>query len=507
MSLGINPGGSSLSTFGLSNLNKSNKATVNSLAKLSSGRRINTAADAPAGLVISNYLRAQLGGLQQAQRNTQEASNVLATAEGGLSGMSEMLLKARELAVASLNTGVTGSSQTSANQAELNGLLSSITHTAQSTNFSGKSLLNGNQSISFSADDPSGLINVQASSLSEVADVSGLQANVNYSGQAADQAERAHLETSLAGNGANLGSDVKFTVTGTSGSHEFAFSAGQTVADAAAAINQLSDSTGVTAYSYTDANGNDQLRLASNEYGSDQFVQVTQADGTAAFGTPKTARDAGQDARLTVGGQAVTSSGLSVQVDNANFAGRLEMNAGTTAATTMAQTGYDQATLTDATTARTATIGDVSGGMRFQLGEGDGTQNRTVFGIGSMDPNNLGQVTRGGKSYSLNDLYSGGTASLANDPAAALAAIDQAIADVSSQRAQIGAYQANTLQTNANSLEVAFANITSTESGIADTDMASEITALVKNQLLEKTGLKSIQTMNLQAANVLKLLG
>ncbi len=507
MSLGVNSTGSSLSSFGLFNLNKSSKATASSLAKLSSGRKINTGADNPAGLVISNYLRSQLGGLQQAQRNTQEANNVLATAEGGLSQMSDMLVKARELAVASLNTGVTGSSQTSANQSELNGLLNSITHAAQSTNFAGKSLLNGSQGITFSADDPSGLVNVQASSLNEVADVAGLKANVNYSGQAADQAERAHLETSLAGNGANLGSDVKFTVTGTTGSHEFAFTGDQTVADAASAINQLSDSTGVTAYTYTDANGNDQLRLASNDYGSDQFVQVTQADGTAAFGAPQSARDAGQDARVSVAGQAVTASGLSVQVDNANFSGRIELNAGTAAATTVAQTGYDQANLTDATTARSATIGDVSGGMRFQLGEGSGTQNRTVFGIGSMDPTNLGQVTRGGQSYSLNDLFSGGKASLANDPAAALAAIDQAIADVSNQRAQIGAYQANTLETNANSLEVAFTNITSTESGIADTDMASEITALIKNQLLEKTGLKSIQSMNLQAANVLKLLG
>ncbi|MDR2392311.1 MAG: flagellin, partial [Planctomycetota bacterium] len=81
-----------------------------------------------------------------------------------------------------------------------------------------------------------------------------------------------------------------------------------------------------------------------------------------------------------------------------------------------------------------------------------------------------------------------------------------AIADVSEQRATIGAVQANMLQTNENNLRVAIENITKTESNIRDTDMASEMTEFTKNQVLSQAGLSMVSQANAQSQSVLSLL-
>ncbi|MDR1534654.1 MAG: flagellin, partial [Planctomycetota bacterium] len=100
----------------------------------------------------------------------------------------------------------------------------------------------------------------------------------------------------------------------------------------------------------------------------------------------------------------------------------------------------------------------------------------------------------------------GQLASLAVDPALAMTIIEKAISDVSEQRATIGAVQANMLQTNENNLRVAIENITKTESNIRDTDMASEMTEFVKNQVLANAGLSMVTQANNQAQQVMALL-
>ncbi len=501
MALGINTNipGLSANRFLLGSTRKVNSA----LQKLSSGFRVNQAKDGPAALVISELLRSQTSGLQQAVQNTQEANNVLSIAEGGLSEMSSMLTRMRQLAVHASNSGITSSAQISADQAEMNGMLSAISRLANTTSFGSQQLLNGSQSIVFSASDADGILDLAGSNISEVADISGQTVNLDYSGNVADQAEKAYLETNL-GGGPALAQDQSFTITGNQGNFDFNFTAGTSITDMADIINNRSDTTGVTAYAI---NGGTELRLVSNEYGADATVSVQQTQGTAFAAVGQTVTDQGQNATLTVAGEQMQTSGLNLEVESQGFAGTFAFNADNAGATTIAQTGYDQDVLTDATAARSATISDIKGGMRFQLGGGAGTQNRDIFSLGSAQPANLGQVSVNGQNYSLNDLFSGGSASLANNPDIAMRVIDQAIQDVSSQRAKIGAYQANTLQTNANALGIAIENMTATESAIRDTDMAAQITQFIQAQLQQKAGIMGVQSANVNAQNVLKLLG
>jgi flagellin len=114
-----------------------------SLEKLSSGYRINRAADDAAGLVISQKLRAEITGLKTAVRNVQDGISVVQTAEGALTEVHGMLTRMRELAVQASNAGANDSTAVAAAQAEVDALVSEIDHISQKTEFAGIKLLDG----------------------------------------------------------------------------------------------------------------------------------------------------------------------------------------------------------------------------------------------------------------------------------------------------------------------------------------------------------------------------
>ena len=125
------------------NLSTNNMSLGKSLEKLSSGFRINRAADDASGLVISQGLRAQIGGLQQATRNAQDGISVVQTAEGALSEVHNILNRMRDLAVQSANTGSSGADARAAAQAEITQLSEEVARISSQTSFGGQNLLDG----------------------------------------------------------------------------------------------------------------------------------------------------------------------------------------------------------------------------------------------------------------------------------------------------------------------------------------------------------------------------
>src|SRR5580765_4142760 len=119
-----------------------------SMERLSSGYRINRAADDSAGLAISEKLRAQVTGLDQAQRNAQDAVSLVSTAEGALSEVHAMLQRVRELAV-QFNNGTLATADKTAIVDEANQLGSEISRIGSQTTFNGIALLTGTNAISF----------------------------------------------------------------------------------------------------------------------------------------------------------------------------------------------------------------------------------------------------------------------------------------------------------------------------------------------------------------------
>jgi flagellin len=128
------------------NLNNSQRALTTSLGRLSTGQRINTAADDAAGLAISERMKAQMRSQQQASRNAQDGISALQTADGAMNEVGGLLTRMRELGVQSAN-GTLGTSDRAALQSEFAASVSEINRIGAVTEFNGTALLNG----SFSA--------------------------------------------------------------------------------------------------------------------------------------------------------------------------------------------------------------------------------------------------------------------------------------------------------------------------------------------------------------------
>ncbi|WP_035051348.1 flagellin N-terminal helical domain-containing protein [Carnobacterium pleistocenium] len=136
----INTNTAAMNTY--SNLTSANASKSNSLAKLSSGLRINKAGDDAAGLAISEKMKNQISGMTQASRNAQDGISLIQTAEGALGETHSILNRMRDLTVQSKN-GTNTDEDTSAIQKEMDSLSSEIGRIAEDTQFNSKSLLNG----------------------------------------------------------------------------------------------------------------------------------------------------------------------------------------------------------------------------------------------------------------------------------------------------------------------------------------------------------------------------
>src|ERR671928_1124432 len=139
------------------NLSSTEGALARSMERLSSGYRINRAADDAAGLAISERLRGQIGGLDQAQRNVQDAVSLVQTAEGSLTEVHAMLHRIRDLAVQYKNGSLSSADRT-AIQSEVNQLASEIERIGQSAEFNGIHVLNSAQTISFQVGSEDGQV-------------------------------------------------------------------------------------------------------------------------------------------------------------------------------------------------------------------------------------------------------------------------------------------------------------------------------------------------------------
>jgi len=144
------------------------------------------------------------------------------------------------------------------------------------------------------------------------------------------------------------------------------------------------------------------------------------------------------------------------------------------------------------------------GGARFQLGPQVSSNQQVNIGIQSVAASKLGDNDVG----FLNDIVTGGNSTLVGgNSGAASKIIERAIRQVAILRGRLGAFEKNTLQTNANSLQVALENVTSSESSIRDADFAAVTAALTRAQILTQAGTSVLATANTTPQSVLSLLG
>lgn len=433
-------------------LNKTNTSLGKSLEKLSSGLKVNRGADGPAALVISEQQRAQISGLRAAIDNTSKAIAVVQTGEGALNEINGLLTKVRSLAVDSANTGVNDTNAQAANQAEISNILSTIDRISSNTQFGSKKLLDGSAGVNATATDT---------------DVTVLKATAetqagSYAVVTSAVGEKANKDAGTAQTG-NLAADETLTVNGI----QIALKAGSSQAQVIDKINEYKDQTGVTA----DAGGaSSATRLVSTQFGTAAKVEVVSSVAAAAtssgFGTTVLS-DAGVDVAGTINGVAATGKGNTLTSTSGVSKGvsvAIGLAAGSQTATVAA--------------AAQGTVDVTNNALKFQIGANSG---QTVsFSFDKVSSSSLGAGS--------SDLFGNLSQITTANGAEALKVIDAAINDVSSLRGRLGAFQSNTLESNANNLRTTLENTTAAESVIRDTDFASEIANFTKFQTQLQAG-------------------
>ena len=438
------------------------------LQRLSSGLKINTGADAPAALIASENLKSEINGINQAIDNASRAGNVVNTAEGALSEVNSLLLQVQTLTNQAANSGALSPAEIQANQLQVDSVLNSINRISNTTEFNGVKLLNGQLDYTTSGIAASAISQAQINSAS-LPDNGQTQITV----QVTASAKFGEVDFLGAGIGA---APTTVEIAGNVGTQQLSFANGTANSAVAFAINQIKDSTGVSATS--SATG---VRLVTTGFGSRQFVSLKTITGAFANGKAK-----GANAVVNINGQRANVDGLKASVRSDNLDITLNLSQ-----------AFGQQTAT------TKNFYVTGGGAKFQVGSAVTRLGQVNLGIAAIGTGDLGDASNG----FLSSLGTGGLNSLTGgNTIQAQRIITEAITQVAELRGRLGAFQKDTLTTNVNSLNVALQNVTASQSTIADADFAAETASLTRSQILVQANTSVLATANSTPQSVLKLL-
>jgi flagellin len=451
-------------------LKKNNNNLNTSLQRLSTGLKINTGADNPAGLIASENLRSEKVGITTAIDNAERASNIIGTAEGGLTEISSLLTQVQGLVNQSANSGGLSPEEVSANQLQVDSILQTVNRIAQSTAFQGTKLLNGNYDYTTSSTAASATQNLRINS-ARVPDGSKVSVVV----QVVTSAQTGTLGYT---GGTITGSTVTLEVAGNSGTEQLSFASGTTVSSIATSINSVKNATGVSATVSGSA-----LKVSSTGFGAKQYVGLRALTGTVTG--LATTKDFGRDAAVTVNGAAAQTDGLKVSYRSSSLDIEFDLNK-------LANTNN-----------LSKTFGVTGGGATFALGSKVTEGDKASIGIGSVSTGSLGDSGIG----FLSTIGSGGANALnTTNLVSAQKIVDTAVKQVSQLRGRLGAFQKFTIGSTINSLGVAYENASAAESAIRDTDFASETANLTRNQILSQAASTVLSQANASPQSALQLL-
>lgn len=454
-----------------------------SFERLSSGLRINGAKDDAAGLSITTRFSAQIRGLNQAVRNSNDGISLAQTAEGALNETTNILQRMRELAVQASNDTNNDSDRGSL-QAEVAQLKSELDRIAETTNFNGNKILSGDY---------------LAKDLQVGANV-GETLSVSIAGAGSKDLARQIRETSNGVVGATVlnAGDLQIrssmeggTLVSIRGSiaedDQFSTSLKSSSAIAkAAAINGATEFTGVKAIiSETEQTG---LNIAAaftldatnfielnGEKISGFVVQANDADSSLRDAINAVSDDTGVVATAGSNGNLILTAadGRNIHVQGGTDAGLGADNVTTAELTLQSKHQFDTVVTNQGSTA--ISFGPAGGGT-------------AVYGVNS--------------DHSVDAI----DVSTRQDAVTALDIIDLALEDVSASRAKLGALQ-NRLESTINNLSTTSENLSASRSRIMDADFAAETAQLSRNQIIQQAGVSILAQANQQPQIALSLLG
>ncbi|MFT7004928.1 MAG: flagellin [Sulfurimonas sp.] len=464
------------------NANQTNLGLDKSLQSLSSGLRINTAADDASGLAIANSLRAQSTGLGQAINNANDGIGVAQTADGALDEYENIINTVRTKAIQAASDGQNEDSR-GAIQRDIDKLLEEAQNIATTTSFNGQNLLDGtfqNKSFHIGAYKDE---TVDISIASAQTNAIGTHVNNEAANTVNEDAATAAVafDSTFAVNGVTTGISSASAVEG---DNTIAHSAGSAWAKAAA-INSIETATGVNAIAQTNVSGLDvsngtltagDLLINGVDIGSVD-VNVSDASNSLMNAINSKSEETGVIATHDGAKMALTSEdGSTIKISTLN---------GSQAVTGLGQVGAD---------------GDQFNAGKITLAAADdiviteGATGTSGFGAASSD-----FVVSAGNAVDKADVT---TREAAENT---VLTMDHALTSLDTIRSTIGSTQ-NQLESTIRNISVTQVNVAAAESQIRDVDFAEESANFAKHNILAQSGSYAMSQANAVQQNVMRLL-
>ncbi len=459
----INTNTMALNTY--NQLSMNNKKAESSIEKLSSGLRINSAADDAAGLAISEKMRSQIRGLDQASANSQDAISMVQTAEGALTETEDILQRMRELSVQATNDTNTADDR-EAIQLEIDQLVEEIDRISETTEFNTKTLLNGNSAstASIGATNTALIDSVETSNAELETGTYTVNVTVDTAIAVEDVVDGgtglAAAEILIDGSGAAAGSDAADVQPG---SYQIV-------------VEEDSDNAGTYVVSLVDSDTGEEVASQNNVDIANDDIAIggIGIDAGSITGTGTVSFDIEGDYtfELTDGTNTLATVSVDDYADDEIEIGGLTLDFAA-----------------DLTTAGSTEVVVTNNSLTMQIGANDG---QTM---------NIAMSDMSAEALGVEDL----DLSTSDGAESAISTIDDAIKAVSNERAKLGAYQ-NRLEHTINNLETSSENLTAAESRIRDVDIAEEMMEYTKYNVLQQSANAMLAQANQQPENVLSLL-
>ena len=437
------------------NLKRADKKMTASLQRLSSGYKINKAADDAAGLAVSNKMRSQIRALDQASRNADDGISVIQTAEGALTEIHNMLQRCRELAVEAANDTMTIDDRESA-QKEVDALLEEVDRIASTTEFNGKKLLDGSSGRVITCNQ----LGARSLGVSSAVEAGEYSFTVDSLPKAAEG-----------------------TVTYTTGTAGQIIINGETIDISADDDDDAVYAKVVAVCDLMDIDvegGSGSLTLTTRATGANQQITIQGPSDT------DVRIERGEDIKITLDGSSKFTGDEAIAYNGGNI-------------TVYDRTGFEMKITVDENEVsegdtRTLAVYD-TGALKLQIGANEAEDLSVDFTEVSCQTLHLKELD--GDSFV--NLCSSHAATIA------ISSFDDAIETISEYRSKLGAYE-NRLDSTISSLDINSENTTSSMSRIMDTDMAEAMAEYTQEDVLSQAATSMLAQANNRPQQVMALL-
>ena len=473
MSLGMKNNIESINA--INHLSEAQRKMADSLESLASGRRVNSGADSADGLIMSENLRAQISGIQQALKNTEFSLSLVQTAESALVEVNNLLIEMRQLAANAANEGATDFSSMASIQNQILRAIESIDRVSNYTHFGKKNLLDGSQgALGMGSNEE--LIFIKASEKTVASPVSGYDVDIS------ELPQRANLSEDLDDDDA---SSLQITLEEEDGpvirviNPEGASAVGfaKKLQEAVHSANMNLDIRYDTFF--------EELTIEHRDYGLIKGFTVTSSkDGVLSDDAYEPELFLGKDIEGTINDEPAEGDGLILTGNSNNKK---------TSGLSVAFLGDD--------TGNAGSVTVVQNAIKIQ--SGTNAEEKILVALNSTHSSVLGrgvENTSGFENLSQIKLTS------TQEAIDTIRLVDEAIEQLSSMRGQLGSIQKYTLETNISLLLSTAENLTAAESSLRDTDMALELANYTKNQIVTETTAAVVAQANQTTARVVNLL-